>query len=182
MKLLRGFLLLLLVLMCAHGACADVLTTILDDTFKIGEEKTIIVVPPNTVSAWNGTVHTSQNVSMHIEKTVPNKEIATDQNRFVLYGLNREPITEGGLILKCTPSTNDSMTVSIVDNVGADKDAELIEIEDLIVEMRSTFDYNNDGYVNGDDLINLVQQFLQDTNTNIDAVTFMELIQSILRE
>ena len=102
---------ILLLVSCRGLLCADVFTIISNDNFETGVNKEIIIRPPATTSAYNGTVVLEGAELLSITQNDPKKTIDVNENKFLVFGLNDFAI-EGDTIFTILP-INHSVDVVI---------------------------------------------------------------------
>ena len=170
---------LLLSLLCIASADAAQLTSTTDTKYVSGTVKTISVAMPSNCSAMNGTLALTNCTLYELTENFPTKQVETNANKFVLYGLNQDIMSGENLFVRVLIDNDETASVSIVDCAVANPDALPIEIADFEIVLSSVFDLDNDGDEDADDIVIAIEQVF---NGNMTIVDVQKIINAVLQE
>ena len=147
-----GVIYLMLCIVCPL-VLGDVITTSSDTSYTQGEEKVITLAVPANCSAFYGEIVMSSNCTLvSITENYATKEIHTEGNKFILYGLNQDVMTGENLLLTVNITNNSEAFIGIANPLGSTPDALPITVDVFNHVMTSGYDLNGDGVTNADDV------------------------------
>jgi hypothetical protein len=133
---------------------------------------------PDGATAVNGEVVTSIGEVTSIAISDPNKIVKTNGNKFVIYGLNQLAIA-GGLEVTITRDPKLEGDVYLTDVVVSDSIAQPLLYIVETVKLYSSFDLNNDGLIDVNDVILAIDVIF---NGNLVATDLQAIINKVLEE
>lgn len=178
MKTLIFTLCLLLGLIPALSA--EVFTTESITVYQTGVEQVVAVTAPANCSALQGEVIVSENCSLvSITESYGNKEVATNGNKFIIYGLNNEVMAGANILLTIVISNNSEAFVGISAPLGATPDAIAISIDSYTHIMTSGLDLNGDGVTDANDVAFAIDNIY---TGDMDVVDLQTIINAAIAE
>jgi len=103
-------------------------------------------------------------------KTIEYNQIAPGQIKIIMFGLNADALINGkvfDVIFDIVQGVGGQVTVTFADTVGAKPDATAVTvtIDPIVFDVVLKGDLDNDGFVNAQDIMIMVQQLLMGTPT-----------------
>ena len=173
---MKKLLITLLTLLFATVAFADVLTTSTTSDFTANVVKEVRLAMPANCSAFNGEVVLSNCTLVSITEEYPTKDISTNGNKFIVYGLNADVMTGENLIINVLVANNQEATVGIIDPIGATPDAQEITVDVFNFTMRSIQDIDGDGDLDTDDVVALIALVYSGDATVVDLQAIINAV------
>ena len=176
---MKPLIIALSIVLVSTLAYADILKVSTDGKFTQGVNEVIRFEMPDNCSCMTGEVRLANAALVSITEEYSTKEIDINGNKFVLYGMNKDVMTGANLILTIMPTSEDKISVEVINANGATPYAEAIQIDDFLTELISINDLNGDGLLNADDVVVMIGYVFNDDAT---AQDLQKIINAILNE
>jgi len=141
----------------------------------------------DNIASFNSTLQfdTSKLIFKGVSTALGNKnidynQIAAGQIKFAMYGLNADSLNNGvvfSAVFDIVQGAGGQTTVTFIDTVGADPVAGLVSsitIDPIVLNITLKGDLDNDGFVNTQDILIMLQQLLGGVTLPLDVLDINE--------
>ena len=155
------------------------ITSATDQTYVENVQKEVRLTLPPNCSAFQGELALNNCNLISITEDYATKDIYTNGNKFVIYGLNQDEMVGDNLVITVNVTNNQEAVIGIADPLGATPDAQPVSIDVFSFAMTSSLDLNGDGVLDNSDIVLMVGKVFDNDAT---VVNLQAIINAYLNE
>lgn len=155
------------------------LSSVSNSVYEKGIEKEIRISIPDPAVAFQAEILLINFSTTTIKSEYPTKELAmNEQLKIIVYGINQDLLQGDNLVIKGVVNNHNIAKVRLMNCLGADKNADAVQIDNFEKTLYSSCDINTDGAFDILDVVALITKLF---DGNVTVVEVQKLVNGLIK-